>query len=196
MKYMEQENKFTGTVILVDVSFLNFVIEDLRMNFEKMLKRNLQDVELDKLFTYIALDAGLREGHNEIQVLMIYDESSEQLRYCRPSDLKKELNDTAFRNSIGEFSFFSFQPEKMATLEELYLESLKLVADAKEIEKLIVISFNEEYGIKVNEILNKVDGKEIIQFRMNEPEYPVTYRWEVLAYPVMQALGIRGEELQ
>ena len=73
---------------------------------------------------------------------------------------------------------------------------MKIVADAKEIDKLIVISFNEEYGEKVNDILNKVDGKEIIQFRMNEPEYRTSYRWEMLAYPIMQALGIKGEELQ
>ena len=48
----------------------------------------------------------------------------------------------------------------------------------------------------MNDILNKVDGKEIIQFRMNEPEYRTSYRWEMLAYPIMQALGIKGEELQ
>lgn len=30
---------------------------------------------------------------------------------------------------------------------------------------------------------------------MNEPEATVDYRWEMLAYPIMQALGIRGDEL-
>lgn len=193
---MEQESKFTATVVLVDASFLNFVINDLKRNFERMLKRSLQDVELDKLITYLALDAGIREGEDEMQVLMIYDKDSRCLQHCRPSDLEKELNNTAFRNSLGEFSLFSFQPENMATLEELYLESLKLVADAKEVEKLIVVSFNEEYGEKVKDILMKTDGKDIIQFRMNEPEHPVSYRWEILAYPIMQALGIKGEELQ
>ncbi len=193
---MEKENKFTGTVMLVDASFLSFAVNDLRKNFERILNRELHDVEVDKLITYIALDADIREGNNEIQVLMIYDEDSKRLLHCHPADLEKELNDKAFRNSLGEFSFFSFQPEHLATLEEFYLESLRLVADAKEIKKLIVISFNEEYGEKVNDILNKVDGKEIIQFRMNEPEYRADYRWEVLAYPIMQALGIKGEELK
>jgi hypothetical protein len=31
---------------------------------------------------------------------------------------------------------------------------------------------------------------------MNEPDGDINYRWEMLAYPVMQALGIRGDELQ
>lgn len=182
--------------MLIDASFLSFVVRDLKRNFERMLKRGLHDVELDKLITYMALDAGVREGEEEIQVFMIYDKDSKRLQHCHPSDLEKELNNTAFRNSLGEFSFFSFQPENMTILEELYLESLKLVADAKEVDKLIVVSFNEEYGEKVNDILTKTEGKEIIQFRMNEPERQVSYRWEILAYPIMQALGIKGEELQ
>lgn len=30
---------------------------------------------------------------------------------------------------------------------------------------------------------------------MNEPEVQVEYKWDMLAFPVMQALGIRAEEL-
>ena len=60
----------------------------------------------------------------------------------------------------------------------------------------ILVSFNEEYGDKVMERLKGVKNKETIQFRMNEPEESIEgYQWEMLAYPVMQALGIRGEEL-
>lgn len=63
-------------------------------------------------------------------------------------------------------------------------------------ERMIVISFNEEYGKKVTDALHEVKGKEVIQFRMNEPELPVDYKWDMLAFPVMQALGIKAEELQ
>ena len=38
-------------------------------------------------------------------------------------------------------------------------------------------------------------GKEVMQFRMNEPEIPVNYKWDMLAFPVMHSLGIRAEEL-
>jgi hypothetical protein len=31
---------------------------------------------------------------------------------------------------------------------------------------------------------------------MNEPDAPVKYKWEMLAFPVMQALGIKADELQ
>ena len=60
---------------------------------------------------------------------------------------------------------------------------------------MIVISFNEEYGKKVTDALNEIKGKEIIQFRMNEPDTPLVYKWDMLAFPVMQALGIKADEL-
>jgi hypothetical protein len=64
------------------------------------------------------------------------------------------------------------------------------------VKRIIVLSFNEEYGDKVSDILKDIKEREVIQFRMNEPEDEINYRWEMLAYPVMQALGIRGDELQ
>ncbi len=193
---MKNEVKFSKTVMLVDAAFLNFVITDIKKNFERMLHHPLQDADLSELFVYLALDAGLTTGKNEVQVLLIYDEDSATLSHCHPSGVAEELNGTAFRDSaLGEFSFYSFQPEGMASLEDLYLESLTLLAGAKEVKKLVVISFNEEYGDKVSAILNKAEGKEIVQFRMNEPGKETDYSWEILAYPVMQALGIRGEEL-
>jgi len=63
------------------------------------------------------------------------------------------------------------------------------------VKRIIVISFNEEYGKKVTDALREVKDKDIIQFRMNEPEFPVDYKWDILAFPVMQALGIKAEEL-
>ena len=64
------------------------------------------------------------------------------------------------------------------------------------LKRMIVISFNEEYGKKVADALNEIKDKEVIQFRMNEPDAPVKYKWEMLAFPVMQALGIKADELQ
>jgi hypothetical protein len=192
---MEEEIKMAETVMLVDASFLNFVTEDIKRNFESMLKRKLQDMDLSHLFTYIALDAGISEGKNEMQIFFIYDADSTSLVHAMPSDLKTELNNVAFSNEFGEFCFNTFQPEKMASREELFLESLNVLADAKEVKRIVVLSFNEEYGEKVHKILKKVKEKELIQFRMNEPDDDTEYRWEMLAYPVMQALGIRGDEL-
>ena len=46
------------------------------------------------------------------------------------------------------------------------------------------------------EIFEKVDGKESIHvLGMNPPEPSKNYHWEMLGYAVLQALGVRSDEL-
>lgn len=187
--------KLSETVALIDAAFLNFVIKDMKGYYEATLRRSLQEIDLSILTTYLTLDAGITEGKNEVQFLFVYDKQSERLVHCQPSDLNNELNGVAFQSQYGEYSFASVPSEGMVTREELFLDLLSIVADSADVKKMIVISFNEEYGQKVTAALNEVKGKEIIQFRMNEPDAPTTYRWDMLAFPVMQALGIKAEEL-
>ena len=193
---MDEKIKLPSNVLLIDAAFLNLVVTDLKKYFEKTLMRELQEIDLSELVTYIVLDAGMAVGDNQIQILMVYDKDSAQLSNCRPSDLSAELNGVAFKSQFGEFSFASVPCEEMVFREELYLDLLSIVLDSADVERLILVSFNEEYGDKVMERLKGVKNKETIQFRMNEPEESIEgYQWEMLAYPVMQALGIRGEEL-
>lgn len=37
----------------------------------------------------------------------------------------------AFKSQLGEFALYSFEPSDMASREELFLESLRVVVDAK-----------------------------------------------------------------
>lgn len=188
--------KLSETVVLIDAAFLNFVITDMKGYFEKTLQRSLQEIDLSMLTTYLTLDAGITEGKNEVQFLFVYDKASSRLVYCQPSDLSQELNGVAFQSQYGEYSFASVPSEGMVSREDLFLDLLSIVSDSADVKKMIVVSFNEEYGKRVTDALRVVKGKEIIQFRMNEPESPVEYKWEMLAFPVMQALGIKAEELQ
>lgn len=188
--------KLSETVVLIDAAFLNFVINDMKGYFEKTLQRSLQEIDLSMLTTYITLDAGITEGKNEVQFLFVYDKESSRLVYCHPSDLSQELNGVAFQSQYGEYSFASVPSEGMVSREDLFLDLLSIVSDSADVKKMIIVSFNEEYGKRVADALRVVKGKEIIQFRMNEPESHVEYKWEMLAFPVMQALGIKAEELQ
>ena len=187
--------KLSETVVLIDAAFLNFVITDMKKYFEATFQRTLQEIDLSMLTTYLTLDAGIAEGKNEVQFLFVYDKESGNLVHCQPSDLEKELNGVAFQSPYGEYSFASVPSEGMVSREDLFLDLLSIVADSADVKKMILVSFNEEYGKKVTDALNKVQGKEIVQFRMNEPDAPVAYQWDMLAFPVMQALGIRADEL-
>lgn len=187
--------KLSETVVLIDAAFLNFVITDMKRYFEETLQRSLQEIDLSMLTTYLTLDAGIAEGKNEVQFLFVYDKESGNLAHYQPSDLEKELNGVAFQSPYGEYSFASVPSEGMVSREDLFLDLLSIVADSADVKKMILVSFNEEYGKKVTDALNEVQGKEIVQFRMNEPDTPVAYKWDMLAFPVMQALGIRADEL-
>ncbi len=187
--------KLSETVVLIDAAFLNFVITDMKGYFEETLQRSLQEIDLSMLTTYLTLDAGITEGKNEVQFLFVYDKDSSHLVHCHPSDLEKELNGVAFQSPYGEYSFASVPSEGMVSREELFLDLVAIVSDSADVKRMIVVSFNEEYGKKVTDALHEVKGKEIIQFRMNEPEASVEYKWDMLAFPVMQALGIRADEL-
>ncbi len=187
--------KLSETVVLIDAAFLNFVITDMKRYFEETLQRSLQEIDLSMLTTYLTLDAGIAEGKNEVQFLFVYVKESGNLAHCQPSDLEKELNGVAFQSPYGEYSFASVPSEGMVSREDLFLDLLSIVADSADVKKMILVSFNEEYGKKVTDALNEVQGKEIVQFRMNEPDTPVAYKWDMLAFPVMQALGIRADEL-
>lgn len=187
--------KLSETVVLIDAAFLDFVITDIKKYFEATLHRLLPNINLPILTTYFTLDAGIQEGNNEIQFLFIYDNDSVCLQHCEPSDLKRELNGVAFQSPYGEYFFASVPTEDMVSREDLFLDLLSIVADSADVKRMIIISSDEEYGEKVVDALQKVEGKEIIQFRMDEPATAVNYKWEMLAFPLMQALGIKVEEL-
>ena len=84
----------------------------------------------------------------------------------------------------------------MADREAFFLEAVKLVADAKEVKHLVVIPSETEYGDKLPEIFDKVDGKDSIHvLGMNPPLPSDKFHWEMMGYAVLQALGVRSDEL-
>lgn len=188
--------KLSEAVVLIDAAFLNFVIADMKGYFEKTLQRPLQDIDLSTLVTFLTLDAGISGENNEVQFFFIYDQESGRLQNCYPADLQNELNGVAFQSPYGEYSFASVPSEGMVSRGDLFMDLLAIVADSADVKKMMVISYNEEYGHKVTNFLNEVKEKEVIQFRMDEPESVIEYKWDMLAFPIMQALGIKAEELQ
>ena len=156
---MTNEIKFADTVILVDVAYVDRVAGDLSKHFGDVVGRKLPKADLPVLLECLSLDSGIPLGENAVQVLFIYDEESKKMDAFQPSDLEKELNNVAFKSQLGEFALYSFEPSDMASREELFLESLRVVVDAKEVKRVIIVPAEEEYGDKVPAILNKVDGK-------------------------------------
>ena len=190
------ELKFAEKVILIDAVYINKVTKDLSQHFSQVIGRELPKADLPIFLECVAMDAAIQPGENVLQVLFVYDKSQSKMDAFNPGDLKKELNDVAFKSQLGEFQLNSFEPSDMADRGAFFLEAVKLVADAKEVKHLVVVPSETEYGDKLPEIFEKVDGKESIHvLGMNPLDPSDKFHWEMLGYAVLQALGIRSDEI-
>ena len=193
---INNELKFAEKVILIDASYINKVTGDLSQHFSQMIGRELPKADLSIFLECVAMDAAIQPGENVLQVLLVYDKEHAKMDAFNPSDLKKELNDVAFKSQLGEFQLNTFEPSDMADREAFFLEAVKLVADAKEVKHLVVVPSETEYGDKLPEIFEKVDGKESIHVLGMNPLAPSkAFRWEMMGYAVLQALEIRSDEI-
>lgn len=193
---INNELKFAEKVILIDAAYINKVTSDLSTHFGQVIGRELPKADLPIFLECVAMDAAIQPGENVLQVLLVYDKQHAVMEAFKPGDLKKELNDVAFKSQLGEFQLNTFEPSDMADREAFFLEAVKLVADAKEVKHLVVIPSETEYGEKLPEIFEKVDGKDSICVLGMNPLAPSDkFHWEMLGYAVLQALGVRSDEI-
>ena len=191
------ELKFAEKVFLIDAAYINKVTNDLNRHFSQVIGRKLPKADMSVFLECVAMDAAIQVGENVLQVLFVYDKVNSNIDAFNPSDLKKELNDVAFKSQLGEFQLNSFEPSDMVNREEFFLESVKLVADAKEVKHLVIVPSETEYGDKLPEILEKVDGKESIHvLGMNPLPESKAYQWEMMGYAILEDLGVRPNEIK
>lgn len=197
MNINNDELKFAEKVILIDATYINKVTTDLGQHFGQIIGRELPKADLPIFLECVTMDAAIQSGDNVLQVLLVYDKQHAVMDAFNPSDLKKELNDVAFKSRLGEFQLNTFEPSDMVDRESFFLEAVKLVADAKEVKQLIVIPSEIEYGEKLPAIFEKVDGKESIYVLGMNPLNSTSckFQWGMLGYAVLHALGVRSDEL-
>lgn len=196
MNINNNELKFAEKVVLIDAVYINKVTADLSRHFSQVIGRELPKADLPIFLECVAMDAAIRPGDNTLQVLFVYEKGCADMNAFNPGDLRKELNDVAFKSRLGEFQLNAFEPSDMADRASFFLESVKLIADAKEVKHLVVIPSETEYGDKLSEIFEKVDGKDSIHvLGMNPPSPSKHFQWEMLGYAILQALGVRSDEI-
>ena len=84
----------------------------------------------------------------------------------------------------------------MATCEELFIESMQLAGESKDVKRLMLVADEDKYGDKLNTYIKEIKGKDSVTvFGMNPPQSEVAYRFEMIGFGILQALGIRADEL-
>ena len=189
-------SRYAENIILIDAPFLEFITSDFKKNFEHILNRELETIDISNLLTYISLDGGFTAGKHQINALFIYDANSPILSVCAPSSLSDELNNMAFHSPVGEIIMQSYSNEDIAVIEDMFLDSLKLAVDSDNVKRMLVVGFYERYGDKIKEVLKDANGKNITVFNVYPVSEKTPYRTECIAYPIMKALGITSDELE
>ena len=196
---LNREVKWSENVVLADADYVDTVAFNLIVNFERMIGRRIPQADIAKWLDCIALDGGIRDGENEIQVILIHQKDKQKMENFVPGNYTDDLSGKAFKDHIGEFTINAYQAEGFAKTGDFFGEVLELVLAQNSIKRLMVIPNAEDASIynKVRETLRRADDddKRVTVFTM-QPATGGNYRQEILGYSLMAALGIKANEIK
>ncbi len=189
-------SKWSENVILVDADYVDSVAFDLTVNFERMIGRRIPKADMARWVDCVALDGGIREGSHETQVVLIHGKRRTQMENFTPGDYAGELDGKAFSDTLGEFQLSALPVEDdVTTAADLFIESLEVISNSKEVKRIMVIPDAEKIYDRVRETLRRVDEEKRVTVFAMQPMTGGNFRQEILGYSLMQALGIRADEI-
>lgn len=136
---MINDNKiaFAANVLLIDVNFLHQVVAEIvRRSREEGCE--MPSVAWEEWVSYLAMDAGLKPGKNEVQVLLLHEAGVEEVSCCSPSKLS-DIDGKACVTPLGELQFACVPTAGMTTISELFADLLRLALDSKEVQQLMLL---------------------------------------------------------
>lgn len=189
---------WSENVVIVDADYVDRVAFDLIVNFERMIGRRIHKADLAKWIDCVALDGGLREGEHDTQVVLIHDKKQAALDNFVPASYDDELNGKAFKDHLGEFTVSSFPVEDITTATDFFLDTVAMVCAQKEVKRVMIIpdAENRTLYADLRHTLQLVDDEKRITVFAMQPMEGGNFRQEILGYSLMNALGIRAEELK
>jgi hypothetical protein len=189
-----KETKWESSVILVDADYIDKVAFDLTVNFERMIGRRIPQADMALWLECVALDGGMRPVESQvIQVVLLHKKA--QMDNFAPGNFA-ELDGKAFEGRLGEFLISCVPVEDLTTMDDLFVDSMQVIANAEEVQRLIVVPDAEHIYNKVREGLRHADPDKHVTVLAMQPMEGGNFRQEILGYSLMAALGIRSEEIK
>ena len=194
-----KENKWSENVILADADYVDKVAFDLTVNFERMIGRQIPKADLAQWLECVAMDGGLKpqpaDGSQQTEIQVVLLHKKQQMENFHPG-IFAELDGKAFAGPIGEFLISCVVVEDLTTMDDLFVDSMQVIANAAEVKRLIVVPNAEEIYNKVREGLRHADPDKHVTVLAMQPMEGGNFRQEILGYSLMAALGIRSEEIR
>ena len=194
--------RLSENIIIADADYIDYVAFQLSVQFERMLNRRIPPADLSRWAISVALDGGLRakEGvRHETQVVLVHDKDKVKLDNFVPACYADELNAKAFEvPTLGEFLVNAYAVGDVVSKDDYILDTVKTVTEHSEVKRLMVIPNGEEGDLydRLRHALRNVDNDQRITLFAMQPMEGGNFRQEILGYSLMNALGIRGDELK
>lgn len=190
--------KWSENILIADAGYIDKIAFDLIVNFERMLGRPIPPADIARWIDCIALDGGLRAGDHDTQVILLHEKDTKRLENFLPADFKQDLDGKAFKDSLGEFVLSSIAYEDVVKKEDLLLDIIETVSSKKEVKRIMIVPDAEQDGLwdAIRHTLQQVDEEKRITLFAMQPLMGGNFRQEILGYSLLQALGIKGEELK
>lgn len=192
--------KLSENIILADADYLDYVAFQLSVQFERMIGRRIPKADLSQWTVDIALDGGLRaDGKpHETQLVLVHEKQNPKMDNFTPSIYDTELTAQAFKDEkLGEFLVNAYPVGDVVGKDDYILDTVNMVLGHEEVKRLMIIP-NGEQGSIYEEVASALrdapEDKHITLFAM-QPMPGGNFRQEILGYSLMNALGIKSDEI-
>ena len=133
MEKQAVNNNWSENVIVVDADYVDNVAFNLIVNFERIIGRRIPQADLARWLDCIALDGGVRNGENSLQVVMIHSKAKNQMENFTPANFADELNGKAFKDNLGEFAIGTYPVEDLVNATDFFLDVMQTVCAQSEV---------------------------------------------------------------
>lgn len=193
----KETNRWSENVIIADGDYIDKVAFDLIVNFERMIGRRIPKADTARWIDCVALDGGIREGENNTQAVFVHEKNKTEMENFNPGKYADELDGKAFKDHLGEFVMTSVSTEKIASKRDLILDIIAAVCSQKDVKRVMIVPNAEDdelYELIQHTLRDVPDEKRVTVFAM-QPMPGGNFRQEILGYSLMNALGIKAEEI-
>lgn len=195
---MKQKFK-ADAAIFIDVAYLDRTGKGLSQFFSNnVLGHPLPKADFGTFINSIAFQMGFEPGERNIMVYLTREGREEKFTFCTPSDLAEEFHDNCYRNSMGQFIFWSLPTLGHDTSCNAALELAQfLCTEEKTSFAALIVDLNECPPRSV-ENLATIKETQFISFSMNpkDAETFPNFRHEELGHSLLNSFGITPKDLK
>ena len=195
---INSEAQWSENIIIADADYVDSVTFDLIVNFERMIGRRIPVADLARWIDCVALDGGIREGEHQTQVVLIHRKDRKGMENFMPSDYESDLNGKAFKDHLGEFMLSSLPIEEIVDETDFLMEIVQAACEQPNVKRVMIVPNFEKDGLydRMRHVLQQVDDDKRITVFAMQPLSGGNFRQEILGYSLMNALGIKSEEIK